>query len=182
VQRICEHEEPLMKIFLATVVAATLTAARAGNAQSAPVGGSACDYQTCALTIAPRWNGLAIVRGISGETVDNLNFFFPHDIGAALGANGGKYAGADSVAVAAQRAVQLRRIGAVFTDVGLLALLVGAVGAATSASNSHANGVLLGIGVAALGVSVPFQFAADGALSKAIWWYNLRYARSGPAQ
>jgi len=38
------------------------------------------------------------------------------------------------------------------------------------------------LGVAALGVSVPFQFAADGALSKAIWWYNLRYARTGPAQ
>jgi len=24
-------------------------------------------------------------------------------------------------------------------------------------------------------VSVPLQFAADGALSRAVWWHNLRY-------
>ena len=32
-------------------------------------------------------------------------------------------------------------------------------------------------GLAALTISVPFQFAADGALSRAVWWHNLRYAR-----
>jgi hypothetical protein len=28
----------------------------------------------------------------------------------------------------------------------------------------------------ALFISVPLQFAADGALSKAVWWHNVRYA------
>ena len=39
------------------------------------------------------------------------------------------------------------------------------------------DGVLAGIGGAALAVSVPLQFAADGALSRAVWWYNRRFAR-----
>jgi len=36
--------------------------------------------------------------------------------------------------------------------------------------------VVGGVGVAALLVSVPLQFAADGALSRAVWWHNMRYA------
>lgn len=31
-------------------------------------------------------------------------------------------------------------------------------------------------GLGALFISVPLQFAADGALSKAVWWHNVRYA------
>jgi hypothetical protein len=41
----------------------------------------------------------------------------------------------------------------------------------------RSDGILLGVGGAALGLSVPFQFAADGALSRAVWWHNARYAR-----
>jgi hypothetical protein len=37
--------------------------------------------------------------------------------------------------------------------------------------------VIAVIGAASLGVSVPLQFAADGALSRAVWWHNVRYAR-----
>jgi len=35
--------------------------------------------------------------------------------------------------------------------------------------------VVGGVGFAAILVSVPLQFAADGALSRAVWWHNMRY-------
>src|SRR5512132_1132708 len=38
---------------------------------------SACRYERCALGIAPRWDGLAVVRGTSGERVATLHFFWP---------------------------------------------------------------------------------------------------------
>jgi hypothetical protein len=37
--------------------------------------------------------------------------------------------------------------------------------------------VVAAAGVASLQVSIPIQFAADGALGRAVWWHNLRYAR-----
>jgi hypothetical protein len=37
--------------------------------------------------------------------------------------------------------------------------------------------VIGGAGLTALLVSVPIQFAADGALSRAVWWHNVRYVR-----
>jgi hypothetical protein len=27
-------------------------------------------------------------------------------------------------------------------------------------------------------LSIPLQFAADGALSRAVWWHNRRYSKS----
>jgi hypothetical protein len=139
---------------------------------------TACDYRQCALTIAPRWNGLAVVRGTSGRTVANLNFFAPHDIGDAFERHS---VGSDSVAAYVQRAVRLRRVGAVFTDVGILSLAVAGTRALRSSSNRRTNAIVAATGLAALGVSVPFQFAADGALSRAVWWHNLRYARTHQA-
>ena len=85
--------------------------------------------------------------------------------------------GADSALAHAQRAVALRRAGAVLTDVGALAIAVTLARVAT-AGRAHTNDrVVGGAGLAALLVSVPMQFAADGALSRAVWWHNLRYAR-----
>lgn len=169
---------------LVSIAVALALFANRANAQLTPVIDSVigCDYRVCALTISPTWNGLAVKRGTSGATVANLNFFFPHDISVALGADNRGAAGSDSVVAIAQRAVRLRRVGAAFTDLGILALGVAAGRALTSASNESVTGVLAGIGATALGVSVPFQFAADGALSRAVWWYNLRYARSSEAR
>jgi len=56
--------------------------------------------------------------------------------------------------------------------------VVVALARAASAGRAETNDrVVGGAGLAALLVSVPIQFAADGALSRAVWWHNLRYAR-----
>ena len=146
-----------------------------GQATTAVDSANTCNYRLCALTIVPAWNGLRVVRGTSGAGVANLNFFFPRDISHALEPDGRRGIGRDSVVSAAQRAVRLRRVGAVFTDLGLTAMTAAGVRALGSDSNKRTNGVLGATGLALLGVAVPLQFAADGALSKAVWWYNLRY-------
>ena len=144
---------------------------------ASPMGEGECAYATCALNIAPRWNGLAVVRGSDGPRVANLNFFWPRDITASLRGPSALAPGADSAAAQARRAVRIRRTGAALTDVGLVAGALGAVGALRAGRVGATHGVLLGVGVGALGISVPFQFAADGALSRAVWWHNRRYAR-----
>ena len=138
----------------------------------------ACTYRLCALTIVPTWNGLRVVRGSSSATVANLNFFFPRDISHALQGDRRLSVGSDSVSTAAHRAVRLRRIGAVFTDLGVVGIAVAGVRAVSVGPNKRINGIIAGTGFALLGIAVPFQFAADGALSKAIWWYNWRYSES----
>ena len=85
--------------------------------------------------------------------------------------------GADSALAEARRAVRLRRIGAVLTDGGVLVAAIGGAGALRAGRVRRSHGILLGVGSAALGLSVPFQFAADGALSRAVWWHNARFAR-----
>lgn len=156
----------------------TLSAAIDAFAQPTVVADSVsgCDYRVCALTIAPRWNGLAIVRGTSGATIANLGFFMPHDISAELGANDRRAIGSDSVGSAARRALHLRRIGAVLTDAGLAAMIFAGARGLTSAPDKRTNLVVAAAGAGVLGLSVPFQFGADGALSRAVWWHNLRYA------
>ena len=56
-------------------------------------------------------------------------------------------------------------------------MLVAIVRAASAGRASRSDQVVGGAGLTALLVSVPLQFAADGALSRAVWWHNLRYAR-----
>jgi hypothetical protein len=136
-----------------------------------------CPYAACALGIAPRWNGLAVVRGTSGPQVANHHFFWPRDITAAFRSPSSPTPGADSAFAQARRAVRLRRIGAALTDGGALVAAIGAAGALREGRVRRSDGILLGVGGAALGLSVPFQFAADGALSRAVWWHNARYAR-----
>ena len=161
----------------------TLTARQAA-AQSAPglrdssvAPSAACAYQTCALVIAPTWSGLAVVRGAGGPPITNLYFLWPRSIDAALvGADAGVL-GADSMLVSAHQAVRLRRVGAALTAAGFVLAGGSAIAATRSDSRGRWDRRVAGLAGVALVVSVPFHFAADGALSRAVWWHNQRYAR-----
>ena len=166
-------------VALAASIAA-LVAPGGAVAQSpspAPGAESACDYQRCALGISPRWNGLAVVRGVDGRAVTNLGFFWPRDVAGALRGDDGPVAGSDSAASHARRALRLRRIGATLTDVGIATVAVAVMRSARSGGGRRGDTLLAGGGGLALAISVPFQFAADGALSRAVWWHNRRFAR-----
>jgi hypothetical protein len=128
----------------------------------------ACTYERCALGIAPAWNGLLVVRGASGTRVANLGFFWPGTLAHV-------FSGADSAAWYAARAVRVRRGGALLTNVGGLLLGYAAARRATQERRPDVRGLAIA-GAAALAVSVPLQFAADGLLSRAVWWHNARYA------
>lgn len=154
------------------------------HAQARPMGttpagtpGSACSYAACALVIIPRWNGLAVVRSTNGPGMANLNFFWPRSVTAALRGGAMGDAAADSAAAHAQHALGLRRAGAAFTDLGMVAVAVVAARVASNGGMSGADKVAAGAGLASLAISVPLQFGADGELSRAVWWHNLRYVR-----
>lgn len=171
----------VIALLLAVVPALAFVPALTALAQSAPSAiattrDSACGYAECALGIAPTWNGLAVVRGAAGPRVANLYFLWPRDVTAALRGDP-RAPGADSAAASARRAVSLRRTGAALTDIGLVASGVALVSGLRARRARSEERVVGGIGLAALLVSVPVQFAADGALSRAVWWHNLRYAR-----
>jgi len=138
---------------------------------------SVCGYRTCALTIAPRWNGLAVVAGNEGPQLANLHFLVPRNVTAVLAGPNAPVVGADSAATYARRAVHLRRAGAALTDAGLLLGAVAALHALSGDRDRRRDAQIAGVGGAALLLSIPFQFAADGALSRAVWWHNLRYVR-----
>lgn len=163
-------------------VALLAAIARSAGAQDAaatrPAGVDAqCSYRECALSIAPVWNGLTVVRGADGRRMANLDFFLPRDVAPALRGDAPGAVGADSAFAHAERAVALRRVGAVLTDMGGVAMVIAIVRATSAGRASRSDQVVGGTGLAALLVSVPLQFAADGALSRAVWWHNLRYAR-----
>jgi hypothetical protein len=167
-----------MRTMMIPAILLALAAMTARAQESAPVAprDSACSYRECALGIAPRWNGLAVVRGAGGPRLANLHFFWPTDISPAL--RGDPFArGADSAAASARRAIALRRAGAALTDVGVIATGVTLVSGLHARRMQTAQRAVGGVGVTALLLSVPLQFAADGALSRAIWWHNLRYTR-----
>lgn len=131
---------------------------------------SACSYTRCALGIAPVWNGLALVRGSTGERVANLGFFWAGSLQRA-------FPGADSAARYGARAVRVRRTAAVLTNVGGV-LAAFALGRRLGGDALPRDGqVALAAGATALAVSVPLHFVADGHLSRAVWWHNRRYAR-----
>lgn len=138
---------------------------------------SACSYRACALSIAPRWNGLAVVRGTAREHVANLNFFWPRDITPELRGSDTLAVGVDSVVAHTERAVLLRRAGAGFTDLGAVVLGVTVLRALRDGRLATRDQVLAGAAIGALAISVPLQFGADGELSRAVWWHNVRFAR-----
>ena len=154
-----------MKRFL---IAAVLLLAPRLEAQS-PTPEPNCTYESCALGLAPVWNGLAITRGISQRQIANLNFFWPEDIRPI-------FAGDAPALEAADEALRMRTLAAVLTDVGLVVLGTGLARAGFQREFDGFSKVLTITGGAALGISVPFQFAADGYLSRAIWWHNRRFA------
>jgi hypothetical protein len=160
-----------------TFVCAASAHAAAQTTSASRLADTACTYQTCALSIAPAWDGLRVVRGGAGQRVANLHFFWPSDIDDVFRGSDGSAVGADSAAAHARRAVQLRWVGAGFTDAGALAIGAAVLRAIGAGHVSKRSQVIAGVGLGALVISVPLQFAADGELSRAVWWHNLRYAR-----
>ena len=165
----------LFAVAIAFLVPAPVRAQHAGG-EHRPEGGvdSACSYAACALTIIPRWNGLAVIRGTHGPRVANLNFFWPHSVAWAL-RDGASDSAADSATARAERALGLRRAGAALTDAGLIATAIVGAHAASRGRMAREDRIVAGAGLAALVISVPLQFAADGELSRAVWWHNLRF-------
>ena len=156
-----------IRISLVTAIAFFLPAM--ADAQRA-VSDANCTYDTCALGLKPVIDGLAITRGRTERQVGVSNFFWPNDI-APL------FAGNDSAFDAATEAVRIRTIAAILTDAGIALFAAGIGRAAFQRDFDGLSVTLAGLGVASLGVSVPFQFAADGYLSRAVWWHNTRFAR-----
>jgi hypothetical protein len=141
--------------------------ATATDAASSP--SPRCDYQRCALGIVPAWNGLLVTRGATEQRVANLGFFWTRSLEAV-------FAGSDSAQRVARGAVRVRRVAAVLTDVGALAVGYAAV-SRLSRGEWTGTGQAVGLtGAVLFGASVPLHFAADGLLSRAIWWKNAEYA------
>ena len=160
---------------MAVSARAHLARAQGAPAQSAPMQSKPCSYEACALTITPKWSGLVAEPPNRGWPSANLSFLWPHDISAALRGADGSVRGADSAAAYGRRAVRLRTIGVTLTHGSVLLAGVAAV-RASRAGNRWDRGLVTLAGAAFL-TSVPFHFAADGALSRAVWWHNLRYVR-----
>ena len=129
-----------------------------------------CTYQTCALGLSPMFDGLAVVRGDSERRVATLGFFLPGDVSSVFQDD-------PEALDAARDAVQIRQIGAVLTDGGLVLAVTGLARALFRRDWDKLSTGLTVAGAASLGASVPFQFAADGALSRAVWLYNRRFSR-----
>ena len=166
----------LLAAVVPCLVRAQQAAAPVPAAAAAP-NDSATAYRSAALSIAPRWDGLAVVRGAKRETVANLHFFWPRSITAELRGTDTTAIGLDSLTHHAQRAVALRRAGAGFTDLGVLTMAVAVIRSLRDGRFATRDQQLAAAAVGALVVSVPLQFAADGELSRAVWWHNLRFAR-----
>ena len=155
------------------VVIATLVIAIAGVSKAeaqderAPVN---CTYESCALGLAPAWNGLAVTRGISQRQIAVLGFFWPDDIRPVFADNA-------QALEAAEEALRTRTVGAILTDAGLVLLGTGLARAGFQREFDGLSKALALSGAVSLGISVPFQLAADGYLSRAIWWHNRRFSR-----
>ena len=163
----------LLGCLLATAPLRAQEARQQGSPRTTAPADSACPYVRCALGIAPAWSGLDVVRGADGARVARLGFFWPRSLGAA-------FAGADSASHYAARAVRVRRVGAALTDAGALLLAYTAARAASEGRLRRGDAAIAAGGAGALAVSVPLQFRADGLLSRAVWWYNARFARFTP--
>ena len=135
-------------------------------AQQAPTD---CTYSRCALGIVPAWNGLVVTKGAGQQRVGNLGFFWTSSL-APL------FAGNDSAAVYARRAVRVRRAAAALTDVGGAAMGYVALRAALRGRLQDQDRVVGVVGASLFVESVPLQFGADGLLSHAIWWRNSDYS------
>ena len=153
-----------------TVIAlATLGAPGIASAQveRAPAN---CTYESCALGLAPSWDGIAITRGISQRPIATLSYFYPGDIRPVFADNA-------QALEAAEQSLQTRTIGAIFTDAGLLLLTTGLARAGFQREFDGLSKALAITGAASIGISFPLHLAADGYLNRAIWWHNRRFSR-----
>jgi hypothetical protein len=153
-------------VFVAAIALTAIPVAASAQARTP----ANCTYQTCALGLAPVWDGLAVVRGDSEKRVATLGFFLPGDVSAVFEDD-------PDALDAARDAVQIRQIGAALSDGGLLLAATGIARGLFRRDWDGLSTILTAAGAASLGVSVPFQFAADGQLSRAVWLFNRRFAR-----
>lgn len=155
-----------------TIVIAALVAiaAAVSSAEGQGTRDPNCSYERCALGLAPVWNGLAVTRGESETQVELLGFFWPGDVTHAFSAD-------KEAADAARDAMRVRQVGAILTDGGIVLAATGIARALFRRDWDKLSTGLTISGAAALGASVPFQFGADGYLSRAVWLFNRRYAR-----
>jgi hypothetical protein len=107
---------------------------------------------------------------MSQRPIANLGFFWPEDVRPVFADN-------PQALEAADQALQARTIGAILTDAGLVLLGTGLARAGFQREFDGLSQVLALAGATSIGVSIPFQFAADGYLSRAVWWHNRRFAR-----
>lgn len=150
------------------VFAAALSIASIASAQATREAN--CTYERCALGLAPVWNGLAVTRGEEQRKVAVLGFFWPGDVSST-------FEGDREATQAAEDAASIREVGAILTDAGLV---MAATGVARALFRRDWDKVATGLTVAggiSLAASIPFQFGADGYLSRAVWFYNRRYSK-----
>ncbi len=154
----------LMYAAVLTILVAPMTS---GAQVRAPLN---CTYQACALGLAPAWDGLAVVRGDSEERVATLGFFLPGDVTSVFRDD-------PEALDAARDAVRIRQIAAALTDGGIVLAATGLARALFRRDRDGLSTALILGGAASLGASVPFHFAADGQLSRAVWLFNRRFTR-----
>jgi hypothetical protein len=129
-----------------------------------------CTYQNCALGLSPVWNGIDVTRGDDQARVASLGFFFPQDVTRAFRDD------PDAVDVA-RDAFRIRQAAAILTDAGLVLTATGLARALFQRDFDTLSTALTVVGGISFAGSVPLQFAADGALSRAVWLYNRKFAR-----
>ena len=153
--------------YIAFVFALSLAAAPAVAQGRAPVN---CTYQECAVGLSPVWNGIDITRGDSQRTVASLGFFFPQDVTHAFKDD-------PEAADVARDAFRIRQAAAIMTDAGLVLTATGVARALFQRDFDKLSTALTVVGGVSFIGGVPLQFAADGALSRAVWLYNRRFSR-----
>ena len=163
----CRSSRKLARFAAAIIIGSAVALPTAGAQERAPAN---CTYESCALGLTPVWNGLAITRGISQRPIANLGFFWPEDVRPVFADNA-------QALEAAEQALQTRTVGAILTDAGLVLLGTGLARAGFQREFDGLSKALVAAGATSIGVSIPFQFAADGYLSRAIWWHNRRFSR-----
>ena len=109
-------------------------------------------------------------RRDAGRLVATLGFFIPEDISHVFAED------ADA-RDAARDAFRIRQAGAVLTDAGALLAVTGLARALFQRDWDGLSTGLTLAGATSLAAAIPVQFAADGALSRAVWLFNRRFAR-----
>lgn len=135
---------------------------------------STCTYERCALWI----DGAAVRRGAGGVVVLRDGLFRPMRLRDLVG-------GADSAGYWASSFERRARVGQVFTKAGLAAFVVGAGAQYIRLRNStnsrdDATAVEFGLvlsGTASVFVGSFIRRTANPLRSRAVWWYNRRFAR-----